>query len=267
MQKEGKIITPVLQIYAGLSDGDRQLCFADHILLLQTRDDEKRRRIREARRRAEKAQRDAYRHILRRWTKEGIITTVTRWRSVEAGLRADGTFRPVEEQNADAPREIFEDYMHDLRDVYHRDKSFLNRLIAGFDLRETLRYEEFTTELMKRAKGEMNADLRRVLSREPISSALLLYNECMARVRSQGSTTNSSQGNGGDTHKIKKEAVESEDEGEIVEDGEVREEDVGASSEDGAAAGSKGSGGDKRKREDGTRGGDSATGDGKRRHL
>ena len=106
---------------ASMSDSDRQLYFADYVIELQAAEDEKRRRIRDARRRAEKAQRDAYRSLLRTMAKEGSILPSTRWRTVEDVLSGHSTFGPVQVQEREAPREIFEDFVEDWNDGYRRD--------------------------------------------------------------------------------------------------------------------------------------------------
>lgn len=200
-------------VSSSMTDSDRQLYFADFVLELQTQEDEKRRRIRDARRRAEKAQRDAYRHFLRLQAKEGTIGTSTRWRNVEEAFAADPVFSPVRQQNHDAPREIFEDFMFDLREAYHRDKTLLNRLLeasGGMDA-HGMTYDQFCDALLEAAgKGDVAAECRRVLGRETVSSALLLYNELLLRAGSSSFRRNKMD--------------DSEDEGEIVEDGEVREE-------------------------------------------
>ena len=76
-----------METSAVMSGSDRQLYFADFVIELQAAEDEKRRRIRDARRRAEKAQREGYRELLRKMAGEGNITPYTRWRSVESLCR------------------------------------------------------------------------------------------------------------------------------------------------------------------------------------
>ncbi len=96
-----------------LTESDRQLYFADFVIELQAAEDDKRRRIRDARRRAEKAQREAYRDVLKRLARDGTIRPFTRWRSIEEFVMADPAFNPVLAQDREAPREIYEEFIDD----------------------------------------------------------------------------------------------------------------------------------------------------------
>lgn len=227
-----------------MSDSDRQLYFADYVIELQAAEDEKRRRIRDARRRAEKAQRDAFRTALRTMATEGTIMPNSRWRNVEDVLSSDPSFGPVQAQEREAPREIFEDFVDDWNDGYRRDRVFLGRLVGnkkGIDVTVDTKYEDFTKKLLEAAaySPDVYSDARRVLNREePVSSARLYYDELVSRAKEKAeavakSFARSKRGKYGGQAARRASAVagggqeeSSEDEGEIVEDGEVQEEDT-----------------------------------------
>lgn len=215
------IVSPVM------SDSDRQLYFADYVIELQAVEDEKRRRIRDARRRAEKAQRDAYRDTLRLMATQGKIIPSSRWRNFEDVICSEGTFGPVSEQDRDAPRDMFEDFVEDWADSYRRDKVFLSRLFSSsksLTVTVDAQYEDFTKTLLEVAaySPDVYSDARRVINREePISSAKLFFNELVLQAKiDDKSSVSFGRRRGGAGNRDES----SSDEGEIVEDGEVQEE-------------------------------------------
>lgn len=205
-----------------MSDSDRQLYFADHVIELQAAEDEKRRRIRDARRRAEKAQRDAFRETLRKMATEGKILPSSRWRNFEDILSAEKTFGPVNEQDRSAPRDMFEDFVEDWADLYQRDKPLLKDLLSSTKsgvVKSDTEYEDFKNAVLKAAEysPECYSDVRRIISREePVSNAKVFFDELIVKAKEGTEEKNRKRiaGNGADS---------SEDEGEIVEDGEVKE--------------------------------------------
>eukprot|EP00979_Chaetoceros_neogracilis_P016657 scaffold8946_cov268-Chaetoceros_neogracile.AAC.23 len=206
-----------------MSDQERQLYFADHVLDLQALEKEKTRRIREARRQAEKAQRDAFRDIITKYAKEGKILPSSRWRNVEEVLAAESSCGPVRDQGRNEPQNIFDDYVDEWIDVYHGDKAFLNNLMAkSKELVATAdsKYEGFTKGLLDAAaySPEAYSDVRRIIKEElPVSSAKLLFDELVASRKSANSRGRIGPG----AHSRRVADDSSEDEGEIVEDGEV----------------------------------------------
>jgi pre-mRNA-processing factor 40 len=209
-----------------LSDSDRQVYFADFVIELQTAEDDKRRRIRDARRRAEKAQRDAYRDSLERLASEGKLTPSSHWRDVERLIELDESYQVVQEQDRDAPREIYEEFIEAWDEVYRRDRQFLSQLVHPTSNREMLitkdtKYDEFVKSLLQEAttSPQIHTEARRITkTEEPVSSARLYFNELLVKAKDKvavplrrriqsrrGSLLNDSS---------------SEDEGEIIEDGE-----------------------------------------------
>lgn len=98
---------PRLETSSAMSGSDRQLYFADFVIELQEKEDEKRRRIRDARRRAESAQRHNYRDLLRKLANESQITLS--WRSARDIVSTHEEYALVEAQHRDLPRELFEE--------------------------------------------------------------------------------------------------------------------------------------------------------------
>ena len=208
---------PRFALSANMSDSERQLYFMDYVRELQALEDEKERRMREARRRAEKARRDEYRHVLRKMAIAGEIVPSSRWRSVEEIISVDPTYALLQEQSREAPRELFEDYIEDWGENYRRDRSFLSHAFANaknkFVVDVEMLYDDFTKAFLN-AVSESPDDcgrLRRIIAQEEtVSSAKLYFNELIARGRDGG------RRNGEDS---------SEDEGEIKEDGEINDKE------------------------------------------
>jgi len=193
-----------------MTDLDRQVFFADYVTELQAIQDEKLRRIREAQRRAEKSQRDTYRDILAGLARQGILSITTRWVNVEEQLSKNPTYGPVAGQDRDAPREILEDFVEDIRDVYHRDKPTLLELIStgNIEVSEQTTFEEFRDALVNAAGSEHGSECKRLLNREPVSSAVLMFHELVHASKNAVASVLT--------------VDESEDEGEIIEDGQVQ---------------------------------------------
>lgn len=235
------------------TDADRQVMFADYVIDLQTLEDEKRRRSREARLRVEKAQRDSYREFLRALAKLGKITIVSRWRNLEDTLEKDPTYLPVKTQDVDAPRMIFEDFVDDLKTGYRMDKTFLSRLISpsdtfphGIIVNKDSEYDDFCDNLLKAAAAknkDHEKECHKVIDREPVSSVKWFFNELVLRAKNTAATglmnvsTSSGRVAGQNQSAAAAAAArssltvragsqsilddESEDEGEIKEDGEI----------------------------------------------
>lgn len=216
---------PRFQLFTNMNETDRQLYFADYIIELSNVEDEKRRRIRDARQRAEKAQRDAFRERLIELAKAGIVTPETRWRSVEDKVVNEPTYGPVLIQGRDVARELFEDFVYDWREEFRRDKV---TLLGVWDMREKdfdfvddgkTNVDEFGKKMLEWSSksSELYGEIRRMSNREvPLSSIHLFFNDC----RTMFVSTNNESGN----KRLQNNGDESsEDEGEIIEDGEIAE--------------------------------------------
>ncbi len=200
-----------------ISDADRQLYFADFVIDLQKVEDDKRRRIQDARRRAEKAQRDQYRELLHKMATDGKIFPHIRWREIEESLLQEESFKLVEGQDRGSPREIFEVFVDEWDELYRRERNFLSRLLrppgkipAGTD------FEAFKKILNEESaySSEIQDEMFRIVNRQdPVSSAKLLFDELTAHTSNGGSRRGSTDEDS------------SEDEGEIIEDGEVVDND------------------------------------------
>lgn len=121
-------------------------------------------------------------------------------------------------QDRDSPRALFEDYVSEWDDSFHRDRSFLSRLLnppnkKGFHVKVDTSYDEFTKLLLEEAaySQEIYGDTRRIISRkEPVSSARLYYDELISQATDSQSRRGSLNRRPGEES--------SEDEGEIIED-------------------------------------------------
>lgn len=237
---EGQRSDPRFQLSPSLPDSDRELCFADYVLELQAAEEERRRRIRDAHRKAEKAQKEAFTEALRRMASEGTILPSSRWRNVESLIAADPAYAPVQAHERDSPRELFEDFVHEWNDVYRRDRSFLSNLAHSsvnkkqLTVQAEMHYDEYTRALLDQAahSPELYSETRGILNREdPISSARLYFNELLLEAReSEAASKRSKSGSRRCTADSS-----SEDEGEIREDGEVKDDEKHDSSKKGAS--------------------------------
>jgi pre-mRNA-processing factor 40 len=200
-----------------MSDSDRQVYFADYVLQLQNEEDEKKRRIRDARRRAEKAQRDAYRDLLRSLATTGKITPLTEWRQAEDMVMGHESFGPLQAQDRNAPRELFQDFVRVWYENYRRDASFISHLCASSEprlcLTDEMQYEDFVTALLDKAgRSELCSEVERVISHdELIPSAKIFFDEMKIKfaLRNQLGILDKSITN----------------DAEVIEDGEVKEGD------------------------------------------
>jgi hypothetical protein len=208
-----------------MSENDRQLYFSDYVIELQNAEDEKRRRIRDARHRAEKAQRDAFKERLVELAKSGIITPDTRWRGLEDKVSNDPTYEPVLAQGREVARELFEDFVYDWKEEYRRDKIILYRVWEMSKKDFTFvdaNVNEFGKMMLEWSarSPDMYGEIRRMLNRDnPLSSVHLFFNERRAEVVSPRNGHRKRCGIGG----LRNSDESSEDEGEIIEDGEVAE--------------------------------------------
>lgn len=200
-----------------LSGSDRQLYFADFVIELQKSEDNKRKRIRDARRRAEKAQRDKYRELLHQMASEGRILPSSRWKEIERLLLEGDAFKMVEGQHRDSPRELFEIFVDEWDLAYHRERSFLCRLLRHPDEQHVLisagtTYDDFKNVITKQASysSEIKNETFRILNKDPVSSARLLFDEITAQSVDNTRSTGARRGSTKDDS--------SEDEGEIIED-------------------------------------------------
>jgi len=227
---------PRFAISSLMSDSDRQLYFSDYVIELQNTEDEKRRRIRDARRRAEKAQRDVFREKLIELAKEGVVTPDTRWRGIEEKVSSQypNVFGPVQAQGLEVARELFEDFVYDWKEEYRRDKVTLVRVWDSstskkkefkFDDKKKASVEDFGKLLLESCAGspDLYGEIRRISNREnPISSIHLFFNELKADAEA------AKNGNGKKRGSLLNGDESSEDEGEIIEDGEVAEKEPAA---------------------------------------
>lgn len=208
-----------------MSDDDRQLYFSDFVLELQAMEDDKRRRIRDAEERAEREQRDAFRSALAELAVQGMLFPASRWRHIEELVTSLPSYGPVQAQDREAPREIFEEFANEWNDIYRRDRSFLSQLVfpsskSDAVVKSETTYEEFTKALLDLASEspEMYGQTRMIISREePVSSARLYFNELS--MRSRGLSGPAVIRRGRSLRRMDSES--SEDEGEIVEEGEI----------------------------------------------
>jgi pre-mRNA-processing factor 40 len=219
---ESDKVDPRLVTSSVMTDADRQLYFADYVIELQTVEDDKRSRIRVARRRAEQVQREAYEIALKELAHSGKVVPSSRWRDIEGTISALPSYGPVHDQDREAPREIFEDFITEWNEAYRWDRSILSRFVypeTGKPLAVTsdTSYDEFTGAILLSASAESPdacSQVRRIINRsEPVSSACIYLQELFLH--------NSSMNGGGSQRRAvsvhRDDESSSEDEGEIIE--------------------------------------------------
>jgi pre-mRNA-processing factor 40 len=216
---------PRFGISSFMSDSDRQLYFADYVIKLQKAEDDKRTRIRGARHRAEKAQREAFLDALNELSEAGKIVPSSRWRSVEPLLSSIQSYGPVYDQDREAPRDMFEEFAAEWNESYRRDRSFLSQLVYPSNGKQIVvtpdtTIEEFSKALLDAAADspDMYRQARRIINRsDPVSSARLYLHELALDAKGLNGTAIIRRGSAS----RRRDDDSSEDEGEIVEDGEV----------------------------------------------
>lgn len=210
------------QISSFMSETDRQLYFSDYVIELSNAEDDARRRIRDARQRAEKAQRDAFRNRLVELAKCGIVTPETRWRGVEDKVANDPTYELVQVQGKEVARELFEDFVYDWKEEYRRDKVILSRVWDMskkdfFDDEDKANVDELGKMMLEWSSRspDLYGEIRRMSNREnPLSSVHLFFNDRRAQFAAKHGRGKTRLRNGEES---------SDDEGEIIEDGEIAE--------------------------------------------
>jgi len=223
---EGEINDPRFLASPLMSDSDRELYFSDYVIELQAAEDEKRRRIREARERAETAQREAFCETLRRLAANEMIVPYSRWSTIEELVHREPAFGPVQEQDRNAPRDLFEDFISEWNSRYQHDRSFMRRILSLqkrngqtskiFTTEST--YDEFTERLLSSSAGVVMdyQESRLIINTEdPLSSAKIFFNELTKGISESPAQHHSSRALAVDDSSI--------DEGEIVEDGEIED--------------------------------------------
>ena len=142
----------------------------------------------------------------------------TRWRSIEDLVCSDESFKLVQAQDRDSPRVLFEDFVDEWDDFYRHERSFLSRLLNPpnkkcIQIKKDTSYDDFTKILLDEASNlqELYGETRQIItSKEPISSAQLYYDELISQAISA---------------QRRPSYESSEDEGEIIEDGELEEDE------------------------------------------
>ena len=86
-----------------MSESDRELYFSDFVIELQAAEDEKRRRIRDAKSRAEKAQREGFIELLISLAKQGVLRPSNKWCNVAKDLSDSPSFGLVKAQERYTP--------------------------------------------------------------------------------------------------------------------------------------------------------------------
>lgn len=203
-----------------LTDVDRQMYFHDFLRELHEQEREEKRRQKEARRKAEEDGREKYVQSLRELAAEGHVLPSSRWRNVENRVVSLPGYGPVEQQDREAPREIFEDFVGEWSDRYRRDRSILSELVftdQPLVITEDTEYDDFTKVILYTATR--NPELyKKVLciiqEADPVSSAYLYFRELQLMGTQVGSTFIREAKRASITEGI----LSSEDEGEIIED-------------------------------------------------
>merc|ERR1719491_2641344 len=177
--------------------------------------------------------RDKYRELLHQMAVVGKIFPSSRWREIEGLLLKDDAFKMVEGQNRDSPRELFETFVDKWDLMYRRERSFLCRLLHSPGKLEVVisagtTYDSFKNSITNQASysSEIQNETFRIINKDdPVSSACLLHNELTARSVDNTRSVDNKTYKGSRRGSTRDDS--SEDEGEIVEDRELKNDDVG----------------------------------------
>jgi hypothetical protein len=144
-------------------------------------------------------------------------------------MEGDAAYEAMLEQDRDAAREIFEEFIDEWEDIYRRERQFLSQLVHPSSHREILvtrdtTYDAFVKALLEEANNapQTYAEAKRITkSEEPLSSARLYFNELMNKAKEK--TTLPYRRRSFSSRRTSQEDS-SEDEGEIIEEGEIEAE-------------------------------------------
>lgn len=196
-----------------LSEADREVHFADFVSELQKFEDDKRNRLWGARKRTEKAQREAFVDELKNLAVSGKLLPSSRWETSRSAVEELKSYSLVCGQEHDMPKGIFEQFINSWVESYRRDRDLLSQLIPPkLEITCHTTYDEFTSAILNKARETSSTLFERarqvIDSSEPVSSALIYLKELSgglenerARIRPYAKVPDSS-----------------EDEGEIVEE-------------------------------------------------
>eukprot|EP01025_Chloroclados_australasicus_P047333 TRINITY_DN5283_c0_g1_i7.p1 TRINITY_DN5283_c0_g1~~TRINITY_DN5283_c0_g1_i7.p1 ORF type:complete len:329 (-),score=65.15 TRINITY_DN5283_c0_g1_i7:625-1611(-) len=103
---------------------------------------------RDVRRRSDRKNRDTFRQLMRDYKDTGTINAKMRWREVLDILKADENANYIllaveKNSGGSRPKEIFEDVLEEMEEIYERDRSFLKQLDLDSRIKPETAFEEF----------------------------------------------------------------------------------------------------------------------------
>ena len=110
---------------------DRLAVFEEHVRELEQSDDQARHAAKEAKRRRERKQRDAFRARLLAMHRDGVLGPRARWRVVVEGLVGTSEYKGAIEQSGSTPAELFEDVLEQINDEYAAHRKAVKPVLAA----------------------------------------------------------------------------------------------------------------------------------------
>jgi hypothetical protein len=198
-----------------LFNSDKQEVFDEFIKKLKDAEKQRLKRIHDTKLILERAQRDDFVKTLIRLAKESKIFPFSRWHTCEEILSAEDTYGPVNDQDKNFPRDLFQSFVDDWYDNYRKDRLLLHDIVIPSKLLTdgaNTKYSVFSKNLLdaSQASSDTFLHVRRILSQEPVSTAKLLFDELISKLQK-----------GPYGKRMKDDSSESE--GEIIEDEYSRE--------------------------------------------
>lgn len=93
-----------------------------------------------------RADRDAFKELLRKHAKQSIIQARTPWHRYRESIRKEPEFLSLASNSSGSrPKELFVDALHDIEEVFSKDKARMKRLMndGAFTISEETEWEDF----------------------------------------------------------------------------------------------------------------------------
>ena len=135
--------------YLALDKIDRLAVFEELVRELEAADEQERHAAKEATRRRERKQRDAFRALLLRMQREGTLSPKSRWEDILPHVKLTDEYRGAAEQSGSTPAELFEDVVEAVDAEYsaHRRRIKASLGSCGFEIEISTTLEQLDAAL------------------------------------------------------------------------------------------------------------------------
>jgi len=130
--------------------------YEEHIKSLEDEYNDMREKVRMARRREERKNRDAFKDLLRELCNSHVINVRSKWKEIYPYIQNDQRYLNMLGQSGSTPLELFWDTVQRIEDSYYQEKKALMEIIKAYDIKVTpdLNFPVFLSKLpADRIKG------------------------------------------------------------------------------------------------------------------